>query len=231
MVDSMRFIMSVTKQQKCLWMLLLFFLCLPLWAQERFVGLVDIKDVDPSIQVELMYASEDNFVGENMYGDISQAYMLPHFAQKLKRAQTRLKSDWGEEYSLLICDAARPLSVQRRMYNAVKGTPNQIYVASPNNGGGRHNYGAAVDVTIVNTATGERVDMGSEVDHFGIRSHTDNEKGLLQKGLISKEAYNNRRYLTNLLNSEGLRNIRREWWHFEERMSIKEVRTKYRLIE
>lgn len=230
MVDAMQF-RAIVEQQKYLWMLLLFFVATPLRGQSQFEGLVDIQDIDPSIQVELMYATEDNFVGENMYGHLTKAYMLPHFAEKLKRAQAKLKSDWGEEYSLLVCDAARPLSVQRRMFDAVKGTPNRVYVASPNNGGGRHNYGAAVDVTIVNTSTGQRVDMGSEVDHFGIRSHTDREEELLRKGLISREAYNNRRYLTRLLNAEGLRNIRKEWWHFEERISIKEVRTKYRLIK
>lgn len=221
----------IRKQQKCLWILLLLLFSIPLWAQGTFEGLVDIQEVDPSIQVELMYATKDNFVGENMYGDLTKAYMLPHFAEKLKRAQRKLKSDWGAAYSLLVCDAARPLSVQRRMYEAVKGTPNRVYVASSDNGGGRHNYGAAVDVTIVNTTTGERVDMGSEVDHFGIRSHTDNEQELLRKGLITRNAYDNRRYLTRLLNAEGLRNIRKEWWHFEERISIKEVRTKYRLIK
>lgn len=230
MADAMG-VLGLNKQRKCLWTLLLLLFSTSLLAQEEFRGLVDIQDIDPSIHVELMYATEDNFVGENMYGELTQAYMLPHIAQKLKRAQKKLKSDWGEDYSLLICDAARPLSVQRRMFNAVKGTPNRIYVASPYNGGGRHNYGAAVDLTIVNIKTGERVDMGSEVDHFGIRSHTDHEAELLKKGLISKEAYKNRKYLTQLLNAEGLRNIRKEWWHFEERISIQEVRKNYRLIE
>ncbi|MDY3120076.1 M15 family metallopeptidase [Porphyromonas somerae] len=203
----------------------------PSSAGDSIVGLVDIQQVDPTIQVELMYASTDNFVGVDMYGEWTTAYLLPHIAEKLKQVQARLKKDWGEEYSLLICDAARPLSVQKKMYNTVRGTKYQGYVASPANGGGRHNYGAAVDLTIINTQTGERVDMGSPVDHFGIRSHTDKEEELLRKGLISKEAYNHRRYLTKQMNAVGLRNIRKEWWHFEERISIKEVRSRYRLIQ
>lgn len=218
-------------QLKCLGVLQLLLFSQLCAAQTKFEGLVDVKDIDPSIQVELMYATSHNFVGENMYGDLTRAYILPHFAEKLKRAQAQLKQEWGQDFSLLICDAARPLSVQRRMYNAVKGTPNRVYVASPNNGGGRHNYGAAIDVTIINTRTNRRVDMGSEVDYFGIRSHTDKERELLEKGLITAEAYANRAYLTQLLNAQGLRNIRKEWWHFEERISIKEVRNRYRLIE
>lgn len=221
----------IMKPLKYLIVLQWLFVFSPLQAGDSIKGLVDIKDIDPSIQVELMYASTDNFVGVDMYGDWNKAYMLPHFAEKLKRVQAQLKKDWGNEYSLLICDAARPLSVQKRMYETVKGTKYQGYVASPANGGGRHNYGAAVDLTIINTITGQRVDMGSPVDHFGIRSHTDKETELVQKGLITKEAYDNRRYLTRQMNAVGLRNIRKEWWHFEERIPIKEVRSRYRLIK
>lgn len=218
------------KRLRYFWVLQLLFLCPVLSAQGQMEGLVDIQMVDPTIQVDLMYATDDNFVGENMYGDLTRAFMLPHLAEKLKAVQAQIKKDLGEDYALLICDAARPLSVQRRMYEAVKGTKNQVYVASPANGGGRHNYGAAVDLTIINVRTGERLDMGSPVDHFGITSHTDNESELLEKGLITREAYNNRSYLTRLMNAQGLRNIRKEWWHFEERITIKEVRKRYRLI-
>lgn len=196
----------------------------------KAAGLVEITEVDPTIQVQLMYATEDNFVGVNMYGDFKRAFLLPHIAKKLKRAQQELKQEWGDDYSLLIKDAARPLSVQKKMYNTVAGTAYQRYVSPPSNGGGRHNYGAAVDLTIIHLPTGVEVDMGSKVDHFGITSHTDREQELLRKGLITKESYRNRRFFNQLMNKQGLHNIRREWWHFQERMSIKEVRQRYQLI-
>ena len=222
-------------QLKCLLVLQLLLLSSLLYAQDiekqlEALGLVEIRDIDPTIQVDLMYASEDNFVGINMYGNLTKAYLLPHIAYKLKLAQKELKNDWGEEFSLLIRDAARPLSVQRKMYEAVVGTPNSRYVASPNNGGGRHNYGAAVDITIVYLPSMTVVDMGSPVDYFGIESHTDNEQDLLDKGLISQKNYENRCYLNRLMNKQGLHNIRREWWHFQEKMSIQEVRKRYQLI-
>lgn len=194
-------------------------------------GLMDIKQVDPTIKVALMYATNENFVGENMYGELKKAYLLPHFAEKLKRAQQQLKADKGDDYSLIIYDAARPLSVQRKMWNAVKGTPNTAYVASPNNGGGRHNYGAAVDISIINLKTGEVVDMGSPVDHFGVRAHINDEASLVKKGLITQEAANNRTYLMKLMNAQGLRAIRKEWWHFQERNSISYVRSTYKLLD
>ncbi|WP_289760854.1 hypothetical protein [uncultured Duncaniella sp.] len=63
-------------------------------------------------------------------------------------------------YRLLVKDAARPMSVQRRMFNAVKGTSKANYVANPAKGGGLHNYGLAVDVTIED-AQGNELDMGT----------------------------------------------------------------------
>lgn len=197
----------------------------------RAAGLVDIQEIDPTIQVSLMYASTDNFVGVNMYGDLKKAYLLPHFAEKLRKAQRKLKSEKGEQYSLIIHDAARPLSVQRKMWNSVKGTPNSVYVAPPSNGGGRHNYGAAVDITIINLDTGEELDMGSPVDYFGERAHINIEASLVKRGLITQEAANNRAYLMQLMNSQDLRAIRKEWWHFQERNSISYVRKTYQLLD
>ena len=91
-------------------------------------GLVDVQSLDKTIGVELKYSSEDNFVGEDMYGELERAYLLPHFAKKVVQAQRILKEK-HPDYSLLIYDAARPLSVQREMRRAVEGTPYTAYVA------------------------------------------------------------------------------------------------------
>lgn len=194
-------------------------------------GLVNIRSIDPSIQVELMYATADNFVGVVMYDDLKNAYLLPHIAKKVAEAQRKLKDEMGKQYSLIIYDAARPLSVQRKMWDTVKGTPYSAYVASPQNGGGRHYYGAAVDLSIIDLSTGNALDMGSPVDHFGERAHISNEADLLKRGLITEEAKRNREYLMKLMNGVGLRAIRKEWWHFQEYNSIKEVRSSYRLLD
>ena len=74
-------------------------LMLPLCAQAQQIdfnremeqqGLVNVQQLDSEILVELKYATEDNFVGENMYGTLRTAYLLPHFAQKVVRAQKLL---------------------------------------------------------------------------------------------------------------------------------------------
>ena len=46
-------------------------------------GLVDIQSLDDEIEVLLKYATEDNFVGQNMYGTLRKAFFRPHFAKKI----------------------------------------------------------------------------------------------------------------------------------------------------
>ncbi len=88
-------------------------------------GLVNIKDVDPSIKVAPMYARTDNFVGRVLYSDLREAYLLPRCAEALKKAQAELKRR-RPDLSLCIFDATRPMSVQQQMWNVVKGTKKRL---------------------------------------------------------------------------------------------------------
>ena len=203
-------------------------------------GLVDVQMLDKDIQVELKYATEDNFVGENMYGSLTTAYLLPHFAKRVVEAQ-RILRERHPEYSLLIYDAARPISVQRRMRSAVEGTPLQIYVADGKRGG-RHNYGVAVDLTIVD-GQGRPLDMGASFDHFGREAWVGNDNDvtlaaykayverLRVEGLISAEAAANRTLLLEIMDAVGLRPYVKEWWHFQERISMTATRERYKLLD
>ena len=202
-------------------------------------GLVNVQTLDKEIEVELKYATEDNFVGENMYGSLTTAYLLPHFAKKVVEAQRILRKR-HPEYSLLIYDAARPISVQRRMRSIVEGTPLQIYVADGKRGG-RHNYGVAVDLTIVD-GQGRPLDMGASFDHFGREAWVGNDNDvtlaaykayverLSKEGLISAEAAANRTLLLEIMDAVGLRPYVKEWWHFQERISMTATRERYKLL-
>ena len=141
----------------------------------------------------------------------------------------RLLRERRPGWRLLVCDAARPVSVQRQMYELVKGTPNQVYVADGTRGG-RHNYGVAVDVTLLDE-TGAPVDMGTPVDFFGDEAHTGDEPALAAEGRISAEACRNRQLLGSVMREAGLVPYRREWWHYEEPMAMSEVRTRYKLLD
>lgn len=209
-------------------------ICYGVQAQEGFdakmrrAGLVDVLGVDSTLRVKLMYSTEDNFMRRDVYGDLETAYLLPHFARKVAAAQLLLR-ERRPGWRLLVCDAARPVSVQRQMYRLVEGTPNQVYVADGTRGG-RHNYGVAVDVTLLDE-TGTPVDMGTPVDFFGDEAHTGDEPALAAEGRISAEACRNRQLLRSVMREAGLVPYRREWWHYEEPMAMSEVRTRYKLLD
>ena len=175
-------------------------------------GYVNIKDVDPTIRVSLMYTRPDNFTGRVLYTDLKDAYLHPDAAQALKKCQQRLKQ-MRPDLSLIIYDAARPMSVQQKMWDVVKGTSKNIYVSNPANGGGLHNYGFAVDITICNEQ-GDSIPMGTKIDYMGRAAHPEFEDEMVRKGVITQEAVNNRRLLREVMSAGGFKVLKTEWWHF-----------------
>ena len=176
------------------------------------MGLVNIHDISPEIIVDLMYARDDNFTGQAMYRDLRQAYLRPEAAKAVGRAQAELsRSHPG--YRLKIHDASRPMSVQRKMYNTVRGTSKARYVSNPRNGGGLHNYGMAVDISIVDDK-GVELPMGTKVDHLGIEANIDREKTLVKNGKITEHERKNRLLLRREMTMAGFKPLRSEWWHF-----------------
>lgn len=200
----------------------------PMETRLREMGLVDVQELDATIGVHLVYATEENYMGEVLYRDLHKAFLLPEMAERVVRAQALLKAE-RPELSLMILDAARPLSIQRKMFHLVAGTPRNIYVSNPKHGPGLHNYGAAVDVTLVDT-WGRLLDMGTEFDHFGPEAHTDNEALLVREGKISHEAFENRRLLRRVMKEAGLKPLRSEWWHFNL-MSREQARQQLKPID
>ncbi|NJO17408.1 MAG: M15 family metallopeptidase [Thioploca sp.] len=93
-------------------------------------GLVDIQQIDPTIKVELKYSTPDNFLGQDVYGDLEKCFLQKEVALKWVIAQKKLKSI-NSEYRLKIFDGARPRRIQVNMWKIVKNTPQQEYVANP----------------------------------------------------------------------------------------------------
>ena len=92
-----------------------------------------------------------------------------------------------------------------------------------------HNYGAAVDVSLVDRQ-GCMLPMGSDFDHFGAESHIDNEGRLLASGKITQEEYDNRRLLRRVMRGQGLLPLTSEWWHFNL-MTTAQARRTLKAIE
>lgn len=194
----------------------------------KAAGYVNIHDLDSTIQVDLMYSRADNFTGKVLYTDLKEAYLHPKAAKALVVAQQLLKAE-RPDLSLKIYDAARPMHIQQRMWNVVKGTPQQNYVSNPKNGGGLHNYGMAVDVTLC-YENGDTLDMGTVIDYLGKWAHIDIEDDMMKNGIISKEAYNNRRLLRDIMKRAGFKALRSEWWHFNY-ITRAEAKAHYKVIK
>lgn len=199
----------------------------PKEAQMRAQGLVDIHDLDSTIAVDLIYAKPYNFMGKVLYKDVKKAFMLEETAQKLVKANKLLKSI-RPDLNLIVYDAARPVSIQQEMWDSVEGTDKEDFVANPARGGGNHNFGNAVDVTIID-CTGHPIPMGAEYDCFADQSRTNIEQQLLDEGVITKRELENRLLLRRVMTESGFLTIDEEWWHFDNRPT-KYARANFQLI-
>lgn len=123
---------------------------------------------------------------------------------------------------------ARPMSIQQTMWNIVKGTAQYIYVSNPAHGGGLHNYGLAVDLSILDEK-GNPLSMGTPVDYFGKEAHITHEEQLVKSGKITVQERNNRLLLRQVMKKAGFRPLPSEWWHFN-RYSRQTAREKYQVI-
>ena len=200
----------------------------PTEATMRTMGLVDIQEIDSTIHVSLMYATADNFMKKVLYPDIRKAFVLPELAEKLANAQKQLQAI-HPGYSLIIYDAARPLHVQREMWETAQTMGMTKYVANPLKRNGLHNYAAAVDISIVDE-NGTPLSMGTPIDWFGPESHTTDEAQLVADGKITEQELANRMLLRKIMKSNGMLTIRSEWWHFEM-MRAKQAKATLKIIE
>lgn len=175
-------------------------------------GLVNIHNYDRSIKVDLVNShKKKNFFNKNFYQGLQKAYLQKSVAQKLAKAQKILKTK-HPQYSLLIMDAARPNSVSFKMYEQMKGTKFEKFVANPYKGS-LHNYGVAVDLTIVDSK-GNQLDMGftpfykSKVAIVFSYIFTGRKK-------LTKVQKENRLLLKNIMKQAGFIPLGFEWWHFD----------------
>jgi len=192
-------------------------------------NLVDIQTIDPTIQVDLKYASDDNFMKQKLYFKIDKLYVQHDVAERLAKCQQYLQK-LHPNYSLLIYDGARPVAVQQRMWDALDTIPvaeRGKFVSNPKNHS-VHNYGAAVDLTIVDEK-GIPLDMGAGYDDIRKIAYPSLEAQFLASGELTQKQVNNRKLLRKVMNSQGFINIPSEWWHFNA-YPREEVKRRYEVI-
>ncbi len=193
------------------------------------LGLQSVAEHIPGVEVYMVYATPYNFMGRVLYDGLDEAYLVPEAMAKLRKANELLRKK-RLDLHLVVYDAARPRSIQQQMWKVVENTELQEFVANPNkSGGGPHNYGIAVDVTLVD-CTGHPLPMGSEYDYFGDRARVDIEPQLLAKGKITPRELHNRRLLREVMTEAGWLVISSEWWHFNA-MPLAEASQKLSVIQ
>ncbi len=200
---------------------LLLFLCISMSScgQNLPKDFVYLSNVDASIQTEMRYITNNNFIGKPIDGYIKPTIIITEpAANALKKVQQELLQF---NLSLKIFDTYRPQQavnhfvrwakvlndtlMKQQYYPNVPKTQlfNQGYIAEKSG----HTRGSTVDVTIMDLTSGEELDMGSPYDFFGEESHALNDK-------ISKKQRANRLLLRNLMVTNGFKPIKTEWWHF-----------------
>ncbi len=193
-------------------------------------GLVDILSMQPSIIKDVKYATENNFTGKVLYSENVGLYCVPDLAKAVAKAQEDLKSI-NSNLSLVVFDAARPMSVQKEMFELVRGTENERFIANPYGeyAGGFHNYGMAVDIAIADNKGG-MLNFGTGYDSFENIAHSGGEAELVKFGKLSLEAYINRELLYYVMGKNGMLPYAYEWWHFQ--LTYKEQdKLKYKLLD
>jgi outer membrane protein assembly factor BamB len=163
---------------------------------------VEVVQLDPTIVIDLPYASADNFCKTVLY-PVERCFLRREIAERVVAAHQSLAE---EGLGLKIWDGYRPRSVQYKMWEV---SPLPGYVGDPKLGS-KHNRGAAVDVTLVDLDTGKELEMPTPYDEFSPRAHTGYFK-------LTPEVAANRSRLQKAMREQGFMTIQSEWWHFDYR--------------
>ncbi len=166
--------------------------------------LVDVTSFDPTIKLDIRYATTNDFLGTPVYTE-AKAFMQRPAAEALARVQRRLKH---LGYGLLIHDAYRPWYVTKIFWDATP-ADKHVFVADPKEGS-RHNRGCAVDLTLYDLTTGKPLEMTGVYDEMSERSYP-----FYPGGTSVQRAH--RDLLRHVMEAEGFDVYPFEWWHFDFR--------------
>jgi len=170
-----------------------------------------ITEYLPDAVIDLKYAGTDNFAERVFYPPGFEALLAAEAVDKLVEADRLLKTLYPG-FRFVIWDAARPHVVQQALFEVVRGTEQEKYIAHPD-AGSLHNYGCAIDIGILDEH-GRELDMGTVYDFFGALAEPAAEITFLHEGILSSEALRNRLLLRHVMVAAGFQPIPHEWWHF-----------------
>jgi zinc D-Ala-D-Ala dipeptidase len=168
----------------------------------RTPELVELVKLDPTIKLDVRYATTNDFLGTPVYTQ-ARAFLQRPAAEGLVRAHHELKA---QGYGLIIHDGYRPWYVTEIFWEA---TPDdkKIFVANPATGS-NHNRGCAVDLSLYDLKTGKEVKMPSGYDEMTDRAYADYAGGTADERA-------RRALLRQAMEEQGFKVNPTEWWHFD----------------
>lgn len=174
----------------------------PIEPNKREARLIELITLDPTIKLDIRYATEDNFVGKKVYPQV-RAFLQKPAAKGVAKVHKKLAE---KGLGIVIFDGYRPWSITKLFWEV---TPDdkRKFVANPEKGS-KHNRGCAVDLSIFDLKTGELIDMPSGFDEFTERASPDYTGG-------TEKQRANRDMLRKLMEDEGFTVNPNEWWHFD----------------
>lgn len=163
--------------------------------------LLQIHPNPPHLQLDLAYATKDNFSGECIYKS-PLGFLHKNAFEAFERVQLRVKA---LGLGIKIFDAFRPHEAQIKLWDICPGSP---YVADPQIGS-HHSRGVALDLTLVDLDhPTKELDMGTPFDDFTPRAH----HGFSD---LSTEVQKNRLILLGVMSECGWTHLPHEWWHYQ----------------
>jgi D-alanyl-D-alanine dipeptidase len=169
--------------------------------QFRQADLVELTTLDPTIRLDIRYATANNFAGRPVYTE-ARAFLQRPAAEALVRAHRSLRE---HGYGLLIFDGYRPWRVTKLFWD-ITPPEKREFVADPAKGS-KHNRGCAVDLSLYDLKTGKEVEMPSGYDEMSERAYPTYAGG-------TAEARRLRDLLRTAMEREGFIVEPNEWWHF-----------------
>lgn len=169
----------------------------------RVSTLVELVKLDPTIKLDIRYATVKNFAGKAVYPE-ARAFLQRPAAEALLSVHRRLKE---QGYGLVVYDAYRPWSVTKLFWD-ITPLDKRAFVADPSTGS-VHNRGCAVDVGLFDLRTGHEVQMPSAYDEMTERSFVTYTGGTVEQRA-------RRDLLRKAMEQDGYFFVYpEEWWHYD----------------
>lgn len=162
-------------------------------------GFLNVRAIDPSILVDLKYATNDNFTEHKIY-DFNTAIARAGTVRKLTKANQLLKQ---QGFLLKVWDAYRPVTAQQALFEV---TPDPTWVAKPDPNFS-HQKGVTFDVTLCEM-NGDPIPMQSGFDDFSERAKRDFRRKPYQE--------HNYQVLDRAMQAAGFTGYENEWWDYRD---------------